>query len=378
MTTKIVLLPDYQNPDGRSTMGRWTDSIYLRNRAELQAILNKHPLSDALRLLHAQQMDSGFIIDDLTAVRYFQCHGGDDAFFIGQYNPNRRLRFKGNGRVTPPEGVATKTTRSTKCFICHENVGWQSRGVQFYFLFDVNGNSYAALCNPFPFMPTHMTIASTEHAPQSWHGKPEEELGKMTRIVTDLYDLAVKLPEWICFYNGVGAGASIEEHLHFQAFMSPAGHGLFPIQHAARRIEQKANESIGTPADDISPSVLVVDTQHYPLTTFRITGNRENTIRATIGRMREWSNTVGNAASANLIAIHEKSQVTFYLVPRNYRYSRSAGLQGIVGGMEVMGEFILSTPEEDAAINSGEITFQRMWSILKGVNPPNVSRMTTH
>ena len=378
MGTKHPRLPDYQNPDTRSIIGKWNDSIYLRTLDEFQAMLSKYSLQDALKLLHEQQTDAGFIIDDLSAVRNFQCHCPQGImFFIGQYNPTRMRRFQGIGRNIPPAGVATTTTRSLKCFICADNISWQYKGVQLYYRFTVNGNSFAALCNPFPFMPTHITIAAAEHRPQSWHSNAQEEARNIQRIVEDIYGISTQLPGWVCFYNGVGAGASIEEHFHYQAFKTPDGHGLFPLQHAAKQIEQKANEAISMPASEAAASVLIVDSSHYPLTAFRISGSRDHMIGAAIERIREWSNTIGNAASANLIAVHEKGQVVFYLIPRNERYSRSIGLTGTVGGLEVMGEILLCTPEENEAINKGLITYSYMWDILRGVNPPNVQRMTT-
>lgn len=368
--------PDYANSERRSLIGKWNDKIYLRNRAELQTMLNQHTLSDALVCLHDQQMDNGLIIDDLSAVRYFQCHDPEsDNFFIGQYNPKRLLRFQGIGRKVAPPGVATKAMHSPSCFICIDNVGWQSKGIQFYYLFEVNGNPYAALCNPFPFMPRHMTLASVEHRPQSWHSDTDME-HNIRRIVEDIHDISSKLPGWICFYNSVGAGASIEEHFHFQAFQVPDGHGLFPIQDAARKVEQRASEAISFLSSD-EPSVLIVDSEHYALTVFRITGTRDSMIHASIGRLREWSRTVGTAASANLIAMHEHGRIVLYLVPRNYNYSRSIGLAGTVGGLEAMGEILFCTENENQAINTGIINYGYMRDILKGVNPPNVHRMTT-
>jgi hypothetical protein len=341
-------------------------------------MLSGLPLSIALEHLFAQQTDSGFIIDDLSRSTLFQCYSpAGDMFFIGQHNPTRLLRFQGGGRKAPPKDMTIKAGCPPSCFICIDNVGWQSKGVQLYYRFQVNGNGYAALCNPFPFMPKHITIASAEHRPQSWHGDALE--ANALRLVTDLHDISSQLPGWVCFYNGDGAGASIKGHFHYQIFQTPRGHGLFPIQHAAKMIEQRANETMGAPPDENAASVLTLDAEHYPLAAFRITGNHDSMIHAAAGRLTEWSRAIGDAASANLIAIHEHDHVTFYFVPRNRDYSRSGGLTGIVGGLEALGEILFCTEEENAAINTGKVDFSYMWNILRGVNPPNVRRMmATH
>lgn len=372
--TANILLSDHLDPEQRSSLGQWNDAKYLQGLGELQAILERLPLSTALQHLFAQQTDIGFIIDDLSHASFFQCHSPeDDMFFIGQYNPIRLLRFQGVGRKIPPKGLATKTGCPSSCFICIDNVSWQSKGVQFYYRFQINGNDYAALCNPFPFMPKHVTIASAKHRPQSWHNGALEQ--NIKRLVTDLYDISVQLPGWVCFYNGDGAGASIKGHFHYQIFQTPRGHGLFPIQHAARRIEQRENETMEAMPDENAASVLTIDAEHYPLAAFRITGNRDSMIRAVAGRLSEWTRAIDGAASANLIAIHEHDHVTFYLVPRNCDYSRSGGLTGTVGGLEAMGEVLFCTDKENDAINTGVVNYTYMWNILRGVNPPNVRRM---
>jgi len=373
VTTNIIL-PDHLDPGQRSPLGLWNDRRHLRDLEELQAMLEPLPLSIALQYLFAQQTDSGFIVDDLSQASSFQCHSPeDDMFFIGQYNPIRLLRFQGVGRKNPPAGMIIRAGCPSSCFICIDNVGWQSKGVQLYYRLQVNGNEYAALCNPFPFMPKHITVASVAHRPQSWHSKTLEQ--DIKRLVTDLYDISAQLPGWVCFYNGDGAGASIKEHFHYQIFQTPRGHGLFPIQHAARRIEQRENETIEALPDENAASVLTLDAEHYPLAAFRITGKRDSMIRTAAGRLTEWSRAIGGAASANLIAIHEHDHVTFYLVPRNCDYSRSGGLASIVGGLEAMGKALFCTEKENDAINSGTVDFRYIWNILRGVNPPNVRRM---
>ena len=367
--------PDYIDSSRRSEMGKRNDLSYERKRLELQADLDKEALPRALQLLQEQQMDIGFIQDDLSQVKYFQCYGPpDDLFFIGQFNPRRSVRSLGSGRDNPPHGVQTKSTPNIKCFLCSDNVRWQSRGIQLYYQFNVGDNVYNALCNPFPFMPTHLTISSIEHEPQSWHDVLFWKTDKITRIVQDLYDVAIQLPGYLGFYNGVGAGASIEEHFHFQFFKIPNGHGQFPLQHVANIVETRATKAAAMFANE-NISTLVVDTRDYPLTSFRFRSDREKTIRAIVEWVKKWNSVAGDSASANLTAIWENNQLVIYLVPRNRFYSRSIGMAGVVGGLEALGEFIFCTEEENKIINAQGIDYNYMATILKGVRPPNVERL---
>lgn len=117
-------LPDYLEPNKRSKMGQQNDLAYERKRRELQADLDCVKLPEALMLLQEQQMDIGFIQDDLSQVKYFQCYGTGKLFFIGQFNSRRAERSSGAGRLTPPPGIQTKLTPSIKCFLCTDNVRW--------------------------------------------------------------------------------------------------------------------------------------------------------------------------------------------------------------------------------------------------------------
>jgi hypothetical protein len=371
-----LILPDYIDAGRRPEMGRWNDLIYVRTRTELQGRLDKESLPNALALLFAQQLDVGFIRDDLKLMRCFKCHSQHDRrlYFLGQFNPVRADRLKGSGRIIPPPGVETKKTRSAKCYLCADNVRWQSRGIQLYYELIVNGNPYHALVNPFPFMPNHTTIASAEHEPQTWHRSALWRGDKTLRLVSDLYALADALPGYVCFYNGDGAGASIEEHFHYQAFQTPPGHGPFPLQRVAGLVMLQNEESAAalTSGDHL---VTAMNSEQYPLNAFRISGTRQGVIQAAVGWLKQWTKLVDESASANIAAVREKGEIVLYLVPRNRFFSKSTGLDGIVGGLEALGEFIFCTPEEQALISRQDVNFRHMSSVLEGVRPPNIERL---
>ncbi len=364
----------YINPDERTEIGKSNDIAYEFRREIFQDVLDKHDLSTAMHMLYEQQEDAGFIRDDLSQVECFRCHDNNNkGFFIGQFNPGRGNRAKGAGRIVPPTGSQTKNTPDASCFICADNVRWQQSGVQLYYQFSVNEREYNALCNPFPFMPVHMTIASVEHKPQSWHNADKSVAKENIRvIVEDLYDTTNKLEGFVGFYNGVGAGATIEQHLHFHFFNVPNGHKTFPIQQAYTLSEAGAGHDDGKGRRKSKLKLI----SNYPLVAYRIGSNkRDEVINKAIELVENWHTLTGDTSSANIAAIIEKNNVSIYFVPRSKLFSRSPGLSGIVGGLETLGEFVLSTERENQAINEQKIDFAYLWRILDSVKPPNSERL---
>jgi diadenosine tetraphosphate (Ap4A) HIT family hydrolase len=368
-----IPLPEYAAPGQRSSMGRFNDRAYEMQQAilqeELAALAAQNGLAAALRALYEQQVDIGFIQDDLSQVSYFRYRAGDsgeERFFIVQYNPRRAERHKGAGRKTPPPGSQVQGIGDITCFLCRDNIRWQHRGIQVCYHFEVNGRPYNALCNPFPFMRVHLTIAAQEHISQTFHsrGQRDETQRKIRRIVEDLYGVASQLPTFVGFYNGAGAGASIERHLHYHFFEIPDGHGAFPIQHTARLSERNGHQAT-TPAPGVSKLKLT----GYPLTAFRLRGPQAGVIDAAVQLAAAWDELSGEAASANMIMLWEEDAISLYFVPRNKFYTRSPGLAGTVAGLESMGEFIFCTESEYQAVNDQRVDYAYLWRILEAVRP---------
>lgn len=71
----------------------------------------------------------------------------------------------------------------------------------------------------------------------------------------------------------------------------------------------------------------------------------------------------------------DQGKIAMYFVPRNRFYSRSPGMSGIVGGLEVLGEFIFCTESENQAINEQRVDYEYMWRILEAVKPPSVQQL---
>ena len=95
------------------------------------------------------------------------------------------------------EGKEEKTEAT--CCLCEQNRPAEQLTLPFNDRFDI-------LCNPYPAFSRHLTVASNVHTPQT-----------ITNELDTLLNIAKALPEFIVFYNGPQCGASVPEHLHFQA-----------------------------------------------------------------------------------------------------------------------------------------------------------------
>lgn len=117
-----------------------------------------------------------------------------------QYNPERIISSSAK--------VDAQSIEARPCFLCQKNLSPQQRGLTI-------DNKYLVLVNPFPIFPEHLTIPNVNHTDQRIIGN----FGSML-------DLAVKLDDFIIFYNGPKCGASAPDHLHFQA----GNKGFLPIE----------------------------------------------------------------------------------------------------------------------------------------------------
>ena len=114
---------------------------------------------------------------------------------------------------------------------------------------------YDLIVNRFPIFPQHFVIVREVHEPQSiWN-----------RYV-DMLDMTEHLPGCVIFYNGPESGASIPDHLHFQA----ARKGYMPLERSVDRLLGIVSQTEGhtvpkTIAADLAYVASVQDAQlfHY-------------------------------------------------------------------------------------------------------------------
>jgi diadenosine tetraphosphate (Ap4A) HIT family hydrolase len=316
-------------------------------------------LAAALEGLRLHQVETGFIRDDLSEVLRFEFHrpGRPDDYFAAQFNPARARRFRGSGRSEPPAGFRCV---NDGCFLCAENIEWQQRGAEVGFSLDGGHLPYSAWMNPFPLARGHAVIASDDHVPQHWS---RSGIG-LGHLVRDLIDFADRLPGWIAFYNGVGAGASIESHLHFHALPRTPGLGPMPIERAAER-HRVALDRAATLNGAVARGLYPVDFAHWR-------GPAEALIEPIMAWLDAWQHERGGDpdATANAMAVRhvDGPDMDVYFVPRVRSRSRMEGFGGVVGAFETMGEIICSQPEERRRMESGEIDYAAIADLLAHVS----------
>jgi hypothetical protein len=336
---------------------------YLQRRHDLNVVLEQirrsAGLGAALEALIAQQLDAGFIEDDLNTVRRYRiCHSEDRSrSFSLQYNPRRAMRHGGSGRTVPPAGAAPV---NGGCFLCDENIAWQQRGLELGFDISIDDVPYCCYANPFPLMPAHVTVATRAHMPQGWSALGTEGRATLQVLLSHLLTLAEQLPSFVVFFNGPDAGASIPAHFHFQLFKRVPAHDAFPLERSARRPHS------GGGAD---PAL-----KDYPITVACFDGPHDDIVERAaqwvLARTAEQGNA--GAMSVNLMAMHTGGRPHLYVAPRHRSYSYAPGFAGLVGGLEILGELVLSTEQEKQQLDLGHFTYERVSAVLAAVEPPGV------
>jgi len=334
-----------------------------RERQRLRTSLDRRNreagLGAALEGLRHHQVESGFIQDDLSEVQRFEFAGPGHAeeYFAAQYNPARARRFAGRGLHTPPPG-----SRSVNdgCFLCAENIDWQQQGAEVGYPVGGDTAPFTAWMNPFPLASGHAVLAADAHIHQHWAASGIA----LSRIVADLIGFSDRLPGWITFYNGAGAGASIETHLHFHALPRTPGLGPMPIERAADR------HRLGV--SDPGASNGAIARGLYPLDFAHWRGPKEKIAQPVSDWIENWARENGNAAdaTANAMAVRhaDGEQMDIYFVPRVRSRSRAEGFGGVIGAFETMGEIICSRPDEKHRMEHGEVDYHVIADMLRHVS----------
>ena len=315
-------------------------------------------LTAVLAELESHQRETGFIKDDLSGVKRLVFRHPDEPgrFFRVQYNPKRAVRLVGAGVATPPVGVDRV---NGGCFLCRANIRWQQQHAQVGFEIRMTGDEYHALMNPFPLMPNHVVIAADEHVTQEW------DMGgtggvDLARLLFDLCDTAKRMPGHVGFYNGVGAGASIPGHLHFQFFRRPEEDPVFPLE--SRVFEAPSSDDMPAWARD------------YPLAVARWQGDVDEVVHRATTWLRLWID--GNRdrvdrLSSNFIAAADgqEGEMSLYFAPRDRAKPIWDGVAELVGGLEILGELVFSSDDKRKLLETGAVDYFFVENALASVRP---------
>ncbi|HIJ83547.1 MAG: hypothetical protein HW380_3293 [Magnetococcales bacterium] len=336
---------------------------------QLNSIRARDGLVGVVEALKMEQLDRGFIQDDLSGVIKYRMIKDKDPehYFIVQYNPRRAQRFSGAGRQTPPSGSAAS---HGGCFLCRDNIRWQQRGIEYGY--DVHIDSpggqrhYIIWVNPFPLMPNHITVATSSHRPQAWL-LPNTEMGgwvtRMDEIGHDFLSILGQMPGYLGFYNGDGAGATIPHHFHFQFFKRIEGQDGFPLERAARQ---------GGECRSVDGPWLVPG---YPITAIHFRGTREQVETQLLEIVGKWEKMFSDphGITANLIGSLDAQDHTIfdlYFIPRDKTFNRGAGMVGVIAGLELLGEIVYSTEEEKRSLDRGQVNYDFVERIIASVEAP--------
>ncbi len=314
-------------------------------------------LGAALQELECHHLDNGFLTDTLRQVesRSFFHPDHPERFFRAQYNPRRAHRFRGAGRTLAADIPAKG------CFLCLDTIEWQQQGAQLGYRIESGKRAFFALTNPFPVLPGHIVIASEEHRTQEWRFRDPSGVA-VEELVEDLVLLAARMPEYVGFYNGIGAGCSIPEHLHYQFVTRPGGVAAFPLELAARSGRGKNADA----------SMLI---RRYPVEAVVWTGSTELVVACASDWLTAWARRNGERLddlSANFVATGHGcgDRVSLYFVPRRRSHSRLPGLGGVAGALEVLGEIVLADPDAGTRLREGSIDYFSLSRALESLHTP--------
>jgi hypothetical protein len=300
---------------------------------------------EKLARLHAQQVEVGFIRDDLSAMRQYSLRGPSGTALLIDCNPGRALRGSGATRRELPPGALVRGA-CPDCPLCYDNVLVLQQRLQVGYWIELPGqHRFVVLCNPFPLGRQHFTVSCAAHVPQNW----SEDLGEVVEHLLWLADHCGK--GYIVLANGVSAGASIEAHRHYQILRPVSGTPL-PLQAAAER-----------------GGVTVVGSRgEYPLLAVRVAGSHRQVreTAAEIGRLWRQRNP---EATESLVACLEDGVPALYYVPRDRRL-QGAPLIPRAGSLEVLGELVVEANDVLPFM-----TFDRAVEILRSIRAPEAARL---
>ena len=166
------------------------------NDSEVQNFISQNDFESVANYLFDSQINSW----ELMKTNYESLQNIQTKAF---WSDNYKLAVQFNpGRIKSTSAeVDEKSIKKRNCFLCLENLPVEQKGVLIL-------EKFILLCNPYPILPKHFTIASVTHQPQS-----------ILKHFSDFLSASELFPNLTLIYNGPACGASAPDHLHFQAVM---------------------------------------------------------------------------------------------------------------------------------------------------------------
>lgn len=247
-----------------------------------------------------------------------------------QFNPARM--------VSSGAKVDAKTIAQRKCFLCAANRPEVQRGIEW--------RDYDILINPFPIFPRHLTIPRREHVDQ-----------RLVPYISDMFDLARELPDFVVFYNGPKCGASAPDHMHFQAgnadFLPLVG-DYFNLKSQGKCTMHNAQFTID--------GVDIYTIDDYLRVVYCIEScDRDALCQAFMKLYNSWVKEEGVEPMMNVVCLYREGKWYLFVIPRGafrpWQYIAEGDKQLLVSPatVEVSGLFITPVKEHFERITKEDV-----------------------
>ena len=244
-----------------------------------------------------------------------------------QFNPARM--------VSSGAKVDAKTIAQRKCFLCAANRPEVQRGIEW--------RDYDILINPFPIFTRHLTIPRREHVDQ-----------QLVPYISDMFDLARELPDFVVFYNGPKCGASAPDHMHFQA----GNADFLPLVGDYFNLKSQGKCTKHCTID--GADVYTID--NYLRVVYCVESADVNALKEVFMKLyNSWVKEEGVEPMMNVVCLYREGRWYLFIIPRGvfrpWQYTAEGDKQLLVSPatVEVSGLFITPVKEHFERITKDDV-----------------------
>ena len=247
-----------------------------------------------------------------------------------QFNPARM--------VSSGAKVDAKTIAERKCFLCAANRPEVQCGIEW--------RDYDILINPFPIFTRHLTIPRREHVDQ-----------RLVPYISDMFDLARELTDFVVFYNGPKCGASAPDHMHFQAGNAdflPLVDDYFALKAKGRCTMHNAQCAVD--------GVDVYTIDNYLRMVYCLEAADADALKAAFMKLyNTWVKEDGVEPMMNVVCLYRDGKWYLFVIPRGafrpWQYTAEGDAQLLVSPatVEVSGLFITPVKEHFERITKEDV-----------------------
>ena len=244
-----------------------------------------------------------------------------------QFNPARM--------VSSGAKVDAKTIAQRKCFLCAANRPEVQRGIEW--------RDYDILINPFPIFTRHLTIPRREHVDQ-----------QLVPYISDMFDLARELTDFVVFYNGPKCGASAPDHMHFQA----GNADFLPLVSDYFNLKQVGRTELVEKVEGAETYLL----KDYLRVVCCVESANKDALREAFMKLYDsWVKEEGVEPMMNVVCLYRDGKWYLFVIPRGafrpWQYTAEGEKQLLVSPatVEVSGLFITPVKEHFERITKEDV-----------------------